>query len=1663
MAKLKSTLRFDIEGYSLLEKLDANKDNVVWKVIERKSNHVEIIKAALSKDPSKRLEQEFILLKRLAHPGIVKVYQYGVKNGHPWFSMEYLDGESFDTYMLKQRRSPDFADIFCEVNQEIIATLASVHQQGVVHADIKPANIIVGENNRATLLDFGFAGDFLLDPSGEPRGSIDYVAPEVIKGENITPSSDLYSLGVMWYEALSGRKLWANESLRTVISKKLNPSFNFSEHPEDIPQELWAITLRLLNPQPALRPSVAELSSVISGFLKKKASSAHLPGRLAPALGFGGREKELEFITDNLLKRKAAIFISGEKGVGKSRLMNEFRFTALLQKKKTLHVSTLQGRLSLLESIAYSLGIKFNYSKSLASEQRYEKILQAIFKKNPDLFLADCDFPLSEDDQKALAYIVRGLKGRCGVLICGEEETTCLKESSTQILKLELQPLSKLTLQALLEKTFGKMQGIEKFTETLDSICDGYPERINAVIEILFTKKWLRFDKSWKYKASGRPAEIDGKLASWASIKLKGLDAESAKVLTILALSEIPLPFDALKIADVSDLSWILRNLSDNKLVLSANYLGVIHYYPANQVIAGAVKKIVSAKEKRSLYKAGARALETYCQKLYGEDLEKWNTFYLIALTNMFLESGLKQKTKTYILHAAAQLLSMGKLAKAREFSESVFGLEPKTNEKLTAYTNLGYIASVERIPELSREYMLKALELTEGDEKKADIYLRIGNAYQMVHNSKEAALYFEKSRSLIDNNSYIAPRLLRIRAWEALNKKNPQEAIKIFNKAVELQSITAHDLAWSFMGLAWAYFSLNKLARALNFAKKARVLSKEHNIESAEFEALMLMLETLKQMNQPKEASDCIEEAFSLTSVLENPVARAKLLRYKAMALEIEGRYREARSKVKQALELLYRINDKHNVPHLLILEANMNAILGEWGKAFELYKEGWKKALTLDSSFIFSQSCLYYWGNLQRLKGDTQNALRMIAKGRKIAGKSEFSLWFDILESKIYVDEGNTEKAFQILSDMYLDENDESQADITLEYKLLYSELEHLRNPQGADLEAAIKLMRDIEAKQFTSRLGEVTRIVGISLIERGSFDEGLAKLASAQSIFQNQENLYQQGINLFLTAKAIFNQTDFTNDAISALEEAQTIFKKLDARKQLKNIDSFKIEHFARWRTQGGLVMEYLDGLRKISELINYQLGESDFMLRVLSIMLELTAAERGMVFFIDGATLYSVASKKMDTSSKKDARRISKTVIKNIQQGLKPIYSSDATRDERFNRAQSILLNEIRSLLCIPLKTSEKLIGTIYLDSQRVDLFDEEKTQYFEALGNLIAATIDKSVEFNKLREDLRISRERNRLSESGTVLGKSPSMRELYSQIEQVAPSDANILLQGETGTGKAVLARIIHDKSLRAQREFCSIDCGILPEGLFESELFGHSKGVYTGAHKDRMGLLETADSSTVFFDEITNTSPSMQAKLLEVIEGKVIRRLGESKKRNVNLRFIFATNRNLAKEVAEGRFRDDLFFRISTVTLLIPPLRERKEDIPEFIDFFVKKFSGDLKKKITAVDTDVTEAFMNYHWPGNIRELANVIERAILLTRDDRISRDLLDQRFFPATLSDTRNLKQLRQDEEKELIRKVLIETGGNVTRAARKMSISRQHLSRLMKRYGIPRLPL
>ncbi len=339
---------------------------------------------------------------------------------------------------------------------------------------------------------------------------------------------------------------------------------------------------------------------------------------------------------------------------------------------------------------------------------------------------------------------------------------------------------------------------------------------------------------------------------------------------------------------------------------------------------------------------------------------------------------------------------------------------------------------------------------------------------------------------------------------------------------------------------------------------------------------------------------------------------------------------------------------------------------------------------------------------------------------------------------------------------------------------------------------------------------------------------------------------------------------------------------------------------------------------------------------------------------------------------------------------------------------------------------------------------------------------VRKVVKEALEKQNLKKENRQLREQLKSYKgSPELITNDPHMKKLLDSARQVAATDSNVMLAGESGTGKELLARFTHQVSRRNQGPLLSINCGAFTEELLTNELFGHEKGAFTGAQEVKKGLIEMANGGTLFLDEVTEMSTSMQVKLLRVIQEREVMRVGSTASIKVDVRFIAATNRNLQEEVAMGRFRQDLYYRLNVVSLRLPPLAERKSDIPLLIQHFIKKYAGLMEKQVERVSPDVIDILKQYDFPGNVRELENIIERGIALATGDQIEVSHLPEDLQETTLLTFRRKEGViptLEDQEKSYIEWVLQETDNNKTEAAKLLGIDRVSLWRKLKKMGL-----
>ncbi|WP_043815275.1 nif-specific transcriptional activator NifA [Desulfarculus baarsii] len=498
-----------------------------------------------------------------------------------------------------------------------------------------------------------------------------------------------------------------------------------------------------------------------------------------------------------------------------------------------------------------------------------------------------------------------------------------------------------------------------------------------------------------------------------------------------------------------------------------------------------------------------------------------------------------------------------------------------------------------------------------------------------------------------------------------------------------------------------------------------------------------------------------------------------------------------------------------------------------------------------------------------------------------------------------------------------------------------------------------------------------------------------------------------------------------------------------------------------------------VQELQMLFKISQLLETSLDLRDVMQPVLELMSEQMDMLRGTITLLNRETGELMIEAAHGLSAKQRQRgryQLGEGITGKVVQTGRPMIVKDISEEPEFldrTGARSGLDRRDISFICVPVKIGQEVIGALSVDRLYADEDSlEEEVRLLGVISSMVAQAV--TLRRKSMEERERLLEENKRLQDKlkdrfhpANIIGNSKVMQDVYDLIGQVSMSDATVLIRGESGTGKELVAHAIHFNSLRGQRPFIRVNCAALPETVIESELFGHEKGAFTGALQQRKGRFELADGGTIFLDEVGDLSPTVQVKLLRVLQEKEFERVGGNQTIKVDVRILTATNRDLEDLAAHGQFRQDLYYRLNVFPIHLPPLCERGSDILLLANHFVEKFSRAAGKDIKRISTPAIDMLMSYHWPGNVRELENCIERAVILSTDDVVHGHHLPPTLQTAEASGTvlkGSLQESLDNLERELIIEALKNSRGNKAKAARTLGVTERIMGLRVERFGI-----
>jgi len=450
------------------------------------------------------------------------------------------------------------------------------------------------------------------------------------------------------------------------------------------------------------------------------------------------------------------------------------------------------------------------------------------------------------------------------------------------------------------------------------------------------------------------------------------------------------------------------------------------------------------------------------------------------------------------------------------------------------------------------------------------------------------------------------------------------------------------------------------------------------------------------------------------------------------------------------------------------------------------------------------------------------------------------------------------------------------------------------------------------------------------------------------------------------------------------------------------------------------------------------------------RLMKLIFEAIPAQKGALLFAENNVEEISSAFSWDRRSGKEAQvQISKTIGNLVLNQAEAVLSNDVRKE--FDQSKSLMESGAESVVAAPLFAAGKVCGLIYLESSTA--FQPADLQMLSGMMGIASVAFENLQHLAWLVEENKMLRNEN-TGEFG-ILGESPRILEVFRFLKKAAPTDSTVLVTGETGTGKELVARALHENSQRAAKPFIAINCAALSEPLLESELFGHEKGAFTGAIAQKKGKLEIANGGTVFLDEVAELTPLLQAKLLRVLQERQFERVGGIHPIKVDVRFIAATNKNLREAIKNGTFREDLFYRLNVLSVSLPPLRERPGDISLLATYFASKFAGKMRRHISGISPEARSLLINYDWPGNIRELENALEHAAVLGSEDVILlEDLPEYLLERKTTQPVSQYHEGVQETKKRLILQAVEEAGGNLTEAAKILGVHANYLHRLIR---------
>jgi len=1571
-------------AYEVIKELGKGSFGTVYSVIDGVSGEERALKAFslrwVRPHLIERFRREFSLVARMPYRRIVQVYDFGEEGKQYYFTMELIKGTTLED---KKLSTDKIFDVLCDIAEG----LAFIHNRGILHLDLKPANIFLTDEG-AKIGDFG-----LSRAAGESEeltsGTVAYIAPEILQGHQPDMRADLYSLGVIALELFSGNNPFAAENISESMNLQLSLPITES-YLDEVPDEFHDLLMSLLDKEPQHRPHNAySVWHAIADILGRP-DDPELRARFLPQPTLIARDKIVSHAGQLFpkVKGKHLWSLEGIKGIGYTRMLEELRIAGQLAGYYPLTVSQFNSMESLLmQLLSWDFGAplrrhlptllwavpgisshptlaNIGVTKSPEEPSRDEMnahilaLLEEISMLQPLMIMLEDS--VSPRVIKSIAQ--RREIGR--ILIVSKNAKTTELDVFTSSSELELLTLAQIHIW--ISSTLGSVDGLNDFVQNLYRNSNGLPRAIDLTMKKLIAEGYLVPGKErWQF-SHARKAEIKTMLPE------KILN----EALRYIAIAPDGLPYFALVslLGEDNAPVAISELLANGKVTEHEKWNSLVYFLTDTQIAA----------------------------EILLDDNDELN-YFREKVAEILVE--MKEQPE-FVFSGARLFMDSQDIESALKFGRSV----------------IKQLRSMYKFDLLIEDYNL--IEECANSMFDDELWFKA---------AKRKASTFMEMGSLEESDTVYRTILGKVRQTADLQK----EAVVLNDLSIVTISLNRHDEAYSLL-------------------REGLELAKQVDDARLKLFALTNIGAVLLDQNDMTEAANIFWQARNIAIEDENFAA--------LVVIEVNlGKILLSQEKFSQSLDRL------------------LNAIsIAEREDLVRNRIEG-----LLELSRLYRKM-----GNLELSRRTASELKELIHRPVNIVRVNLENLYIDLYA-------GTLESPQDAISNLLADVKalaptvyDTVMDDILPFIVLAGIPISDLSNfpsvPRGELSSKMWEVLMAVESGQFDTAIegseailtnirvpGERTEMWCASSIILSSLHrpEDAVERLYAQLI-KAPKDFYVRGIIWEKIAEICSDKAPNPEKGQESLIKAQEFYSKLNNRTKLLELESIA-DHLrgSRYGGDAGLLLE-------VAKTFTTTLEWENLASVILERAVEVSGARRAILIISDDNELIPIASQSESGEPvKKEELQFSSTAIRRAIEKRESLLVESIAEDEALASSESILDLKILMVIAVPLICRDELIGVLYADAEvRRAEFSQRTVRLLETLGEFASMALYNA----KLYGELLAERDALRAQTveffgDEFIGGDSKAIQEIYPKISAVAAQDVTVLLLGETGVGKDVLSRIVHSRSRRADGPFIVLNCAAVPETLLEAELFGYEKGAFTGATRRQPGKFELADNGTLFLDEIGDMSPALQAKLLSALETGRFMRLGGTQTITADVRIIAATNKNLEEEIETGNFREDLYYRISTVRITIPPLRVRNEDIPVLAHHFLTNAAERFTKKITGFAPDVLEALRRYEWPGNVRQLKNAVEEMALFTQGDIIKGELIpdyikskkiaelgeDSGVYPEAQT-YEEFKEMKKDLGKEFERwtlvKLLERYNNNISKAAREFGVHRTRLHQLVTKYGL-----